>query len=997
MKNLVHVVFMISLILGISIDGMADDKTYIGSGNWDDALKWNPSGVPNNSDNVIIPNGSEVTFNRVTNDEVVKNITIKTGGTLRIATPANYFKTAGSLKVEKNGSLYSCCSLEIGDKSGAVSLNGTLKITGESTTLWCNPLIVNCGATFTTEGKVDVGNHSGKLLINGDDSEAVTTVSIGGELRCNPMTVGPNTVVTCYGDVNIGNQSGVLNLNGGVVDMKGVVIFGSVSVDGDGGDNWTFDADQIYKTAFDNWGHSEAVKHLQSVGILGTTPSWLGKTTDWFDNNNWSDSKVPTAKSIVNITKNNGNKTCNPVIVGGIAEVLSISLDDEYSLSVGNFESLPSFNIDCESGVNDKVFIRNNGNNVYPDFEVGKGKDGSGISFNVSEWSTIMFIKLPAENLNSSDKISFKFDIKRSTGTAWSVPANVYNSSFGAEKSINNGFNIGDSWMTFSYTGDVGERAAYVGISLQPGEYFIDNISMGLGDGSKVGSGSLNVMGSILVNNSNSRSDNAVVLNHKYDEMSSLRVGDAIYGVNNKIKTIYSNVKVNRTLKTGVAYYLSSATKEGSVMWNDGVGESHGIASYNPVNEEYDATVGGFTAPYLGSNLIVRGSSSDRTISQIGTLQNSNEPVSVECKTFIAEGKEYYGWNLIANPYSYPFPLNNGSQFTRNGAEFVVFRAPNSQGQYQQYVYSFVTDVTLPNDDFVDEPSLRCLAPQQAFFVKTNVDQENKSFGFNPSSVAINAVSLSDNRLRTKKVKNDVLYISLVTNVATRAEDQSAMVFRSGGTIGVNPVDADKKMEGKNYNQLYLLKDDAEYAIGLYPTVSEVSDVELRIGMIPAQGATEMTLKAINLDEFDASTDVYLIDKENNDKSYNLRETESVTFPVVKSGTAINDRFAIVLKTNKSLEVDDEDEGDEVATEISAVENDDNVVICRLDENNAVVKVSEVKENMTAKVYDIAGRKLVTKVIKSGEEVISLGAGKGLYVVTVNEGNWTKAAVKISK
>lgn len=469
----------------------------------------------------------------------------------------------------------------------------------------------------------------------------------------------------------------------------------------------------------------------------------------------------------------------------------------------------------------------------------------------------------------------------------------------------------------------------------------------------------------------------ALVIKHKFDKMSSFRVetGEVLVGEASAETTIsYNGVRVEKTLQTGVTYYMGSATTEGAFaeVNNRLDGGLDEIYSYNTSNQGYDL-VRGFPNSYRGGSVYLYWYNNDlnRTIVQTGRLHNSEAPATVSLDMY-EDGS--YGWNMISNPYQYSYPLSDGTQFTRTGVDFVTFRRFNrSTKKYESVTYSFGADVSVPNDE-------KYIAPQQAFFVKAKED--NLVFGFNPYAVAKGAdTPVKKSSLKAAKVVNDVLYLSLNGNVSSKGEDQTALVFREGGSLSVNSIDADKKMESAVNNQLYLLKEGGEYAIGLYPEVGDMYDEVIPLGYIAAKGATEATIRAINLSEFDQNTDVLLLDMYSGD-SYDLRENDTYSFSVDESGVRVDDRFAIALKANKSAESD-------VPTSLEDVEK--SVIAISGSTGAVVVDLVGLDGEADVCIYDVAGRVVSRAKASNGINRISV-ASKGVCVVEVVGGKAVKNA-----
>lgn len=123
----------------IAIDAAAVDKYSTGSGDWNNAATWSPSGVPGVNDNVIIQNTHTVTYpTSATTGNLTRNgsaaITINSGGSLTIR--GNFTSgTSGSSTTVNTG--------------GTMTINGTITIGTQST-------LTMAGGSVTASGAMDL-------------------------------------------------------------------------------------------------------------------------------------------------------------------------------------------------------------------------------------------------------------------------------------------------------------------------------------------------------------------------------------------------------------------------------------------------------------------------------------------------------------------------------------------------------------------------------------------------------------------------------------------------------------------------------------------------------------------------------------------------------------------------------------------------------------------------------------------------------------------------
>ena len=81
MRTSIKLILALVFLIGVFLqNGNAETKTSTGTGNWNTAATWSPSGVPLAGDAVIIQTGHNVTLN--TSSASLLSLTINTGGTL---------------------------------------------------------------------------------------------------------------------------------------------------------------------------------------------------------------------------------------------------------------------------------------------------------------------------------------------------------------------------------------------------------------------------------------------------------------------------------------------------------------------------------------------------------------------------------------------------------------------------------------------------------------------------------------------------------------------------------------------------------------------------------------------------------------------------------------------------------------------------------------------------------------------------------------------------
>ncbi len=152
-------------------------KTSAQSGNWTTASTWSPSGVPANSDNVIIANGHTVTID---NNKTIQNITVNSGGILlwnagkRITINGNFTVNGtatmnkGEITLSSPGLAFTLgpSSFFTWDPGTNNSTNATLFTRGAESFSSTSTLIIKNWYNYTLSlGSVITGNF-GNLIMN---------------------------------------------------------------------------------------------------------------------------------------------------------------------------------------------------------------------------------------------------------------------------------------------------------------------------------------------------------------------------------------------------------------------------------------------------------------------------------------------------------------------------------------------------------------------------------------------------------------------------------------------------------------------------------------------------------------------------------------------------------------------------------------------------------------------------------------------------------------
>jgi hypothetical protein len=231
--------FTIILILLIAAAGIAQVKyTWTGgSGSWQTASNWNPSGVPGIADTAVINSGT------LTNDQSVTVAGLfQNGGTINgtgnISITANFIWGSGIHGGTGTTTISSSGIGELAQVFGK-TLSRTLTIEGSLTITGAGGLTFSTGAQIINNGTMDVqtntsvGNTSGSIVNNGTFIRSTSTGSAtiaspfanNGTISVQTGTLVSSSTLTGSGTFNI-SPSTVFNINSGTSTIGGNTITG---------------------------------------------------------------------------------------------------------------------------------------------------------------------------------------------------------------------------------------------------------------------------------------------------------------------------------------------------------------------------------------------------------------------------------------------------------------------------------------------------------------------------------------------------------------------------------------------------------------------------------------------------------------------------------------------------------------------------------------------------------------------------------------------------
>lgn len=511
--------------------------------------------------------------------------------------------------------------------------------------------------------------------------------------------------------------------------------------------------------------------------------------------------------------------------------------------------------------------------------------------------------------------------------------------------------------------------------------------------------------GALVVANNLSVDNNTeghIVVNNRYDNSSALKFGN----------TDYTNLIINRTLEVDRTYYTGSATAEGTFTGVENLNGNNGksgdyLANYYPNGGGYQKQsdfkyVRGGTFAFF-NDATTTHTGTEATLVQVGTPFGTVNGSTNVNDGVIALRSGVGNYDLIENPYLYAFPLDqSGAVSMGTGANRTVWfrRFTDDEGYYWTTYNIGLTGVS--EGDTEEDEKEYTLAPQQGFFVKTIATGDENKVVFNPSKITKNNIASGTSvKLKAADAEPDILRLKL--SIDGGYSDETAIVFRDGGSMGSVDLESDKWINTtKTRNQIYAVKNDGKQcAIPLYPAISDMQDGEVvNLGVRMSSKSGEGTIRATNIMEFDSDVDVYLHDNETGE-TIDLRQEDTYAFSA-QAGATNNGRFYITL-SNKSLPENSEenvepiaDENEGLSTAVADVQT--NFIRITSDtERNAIVTLSTnlLSTDAVVNVYDIAGKLIKKQNIDKTETIVPIGLS-GVYIVEAISGGQTeKSKVRI--
>ncbi len=469
--------------------------------------------------------------------------------------------------------------------------------------------------------------------------------------------------------------------------------------------------------------------------------------------------------------------------------------------------------------------------------------------------------------------------------------------------------------------------------------------------------------------------------------------------------TISGDVNVERVIRAGRKYYTGSATSQRLIIPGDGWDESllylrkYDHPNYKFVNPgmsdgkyyfDRHATYEGepnSLAESLNTIAILTNGDNIKfgnkySFFQIGTVSNA-------IKTYTLNA--YQGSNWYSNPY--PFSLKMSKDVIRvirplSGDKvektIYTYESMDDDGSFAARSYNFSTGASTSG--------FEALAPFQGFEILCQ--DRNKVFNSNnvQSQLELSPVLYTwtddEKNVMLKSSTIDPLQGNILRLFAGNdlGADEVVLLLNDEGSMEMVPGDSEKKANSApaKFNQISTHKGDVSLVITHMPSVNELigMGVTLPINLYKATNANDLSVWIKNIDEFNFTGNIYLVDNLAGVK-FNLTLDGEYNCPEVDNLYA--GRFELAFEPSE----------EEIVTPPTAIEvtNSDieRIRICVATEESARITIfGNVDDNAHAVVYDIMGREIINQPLTNKVSQIAMPS-KGVYVVNVVNGSATKS------
>ncbi|AMR26236.1 hypothetical protein A0257_03420 [Hymenobacter psoromatis] len=302
--------------------------------------------------------------------------------------------------------------------------------------------------------------------------------------------------------------------------------------------------------------------------------------------------------------------------------------------------------------------------------------------------------------------------------------------------------------------------------------------------------------------------------------------------------------------------------------------------SGNPGSQDFDlgffvpADANTTMTPLVGYDLNIAASS---TVDLMGTLNNG--PVAISNLNRGTQTQS--GWQLLGNPYPSPIDFSQTVGIASTNMDNAVY-VYQSTGQYVGQYRSYVNGMG-------GSPQV---AAMQGFFMRATTPNQMASLALtNDSRVTTFATTPSFNRTAADTRPQ----VRLRLQGSTPLIDEAYVYFEKGATADFDSRFDAYKLPNSSGLSVGSLITSNELSVNGLPPITGSTTVSLNV-QVPAVGT--YALNALDLLNFDASTQVYLLD---NQTGARIDLSKQPLYSFTASATALPGRFVLLFGPNTPL------------------------------------------------------------------------------------------------
>ena len=438
--------------------------------------------------------------------------------------------------------------------------------------------------------------------------------------------------------------------------------------------------------------------------------------------------------------------------------------------------------------------------------------------------------------------------------------------------------------------------------------------------------------------------------------LNSDATGTATF-VDNGTATI-TTATVQQYIPQGRNWYITSPVVDGTAgALNTGTE----VRAYNETTKVWDVVTGNLTQG-RGYISVSNSGSGTSNVSFSGTLNTGTITVPLT-----RSGSTKPGFNLVGNPYPSYLDWSLVSAANPDVATTMWFRTKTSGGAYTFSTYNTSGNVAVANG--ASTTITKYIPPMQAFWVRVNADKTTTDFSM--TNTMRSHADVSGNRFKAPVQSAQKLVRLEITNGVNI--DEAVLYFNENAIDGFDNYDSQKMINGvASMPEIYTKADNQQLVINGMQKITENSQYALGY---TTGVAGVLKLKVTELDNFDATTKAYLIDKLEN------TETELTT------STEYN--FNSSITTNNESRFSLQFRAPGATTSVGTVGKPTIQVF--VNAANRIVIIAAEKSNFA--IYNAVGQLIENGIMNMKRETRNAKLNAGVYVVKINN-QTTRVIVK---